>query len=1006
LAADLRAAYVPGVTLTGAGQKLGLFELDGYYPNDITAYESLAGLAGITVSNVLLDGFDGSPGIKNDEVALDIDMAMAMAPGLSEIIVYEGLNPEDVLNRMATDNLAKQLSTSWIWEPFTPVTDQIFQQMAAQGQAMFEAANDWDAYDGTLIPPNQPSDDPYVISVGGTTLTMTANNSAYVSETVWNSSDIVGSSGGISTRYPIPPWQQGTDMSRNGGSTTMRNLPDVAMIADNLFIFYSDGQPGTVGGTSCATPLWAGFTALANEAAAASGEPVVGFINPALYAIGNSPSYNNNFHDITSGNNRSIASSVFFNAVPGYDLCTGWGTPKGSNLIYSLAVPEPLRIAPSSDLVLSGVAGGPFGPAGQMFTLTNKGSGTIDWAVSTASPWMDITPTNGTLNGGGPAPAVTVQASPAAASLAAGRYAATLTFSNLTDQVAQTRQVILAIVSPPIIVIQPSSEAVPEGATVTFSVETSTNALLEYQWVQETGTNAIQLTDGTNFSGTDTSTLTISNASPVTAGSYAVIVSNAAGSVTSSNAVLSLVFSRPVIVAQPVGLAALPGATAVFRVTATGGQPFFYSWQLNGTNLSDGGGVLGSSSNTLTIDPVTIGDQGSYAVVVSNALGQAASVPVSLTVGTVTTAGVTLDLLYSFSTNNAAGVHPYASLLQTSDGNFYGTASAGGAAGFGTVFRLATNNAVSLVHGFQYSSDGAFPYGALVQGANGLLYGATSWGGSSQAGTVFRMGTNGATLSAPFAAGSTGDFSYAGLVQGNNGEFYGAAEDGGLSGYYGAIFRVTSSLSLAGLHSFSYDDGAYPTCTPLQASDGNLYGTTKSGGTNGGWGTIFKMTPTGSLTLLCSFANTNGAVPLAGLVQDADGTFYGTTYAGGANSSFLAPVQRLIFTAGNADGYYGGGTVFKMSASGGVNTLYEFSSGQDGANPAGGLLVASDGNLYGTTEQGGAYSMGTVFRISPDGTLSLAKMMPVPAAALNVPLPPPPPLKATTPLSTSTPPLL
>ncbi len=109
---DFRAAYAPGVTLNGAGQSVGLFELDGYYLSDVTAYESLAGLPNIPLTNVLLDGFKGVPGVNNDEVALDIDMAISMAPGLSNVIIYEGTTPNDVLNRMATDNLAKQLSSS------------------------------------------------------------------------------------------------------------------------------------------------------------------------------------------------------------------------------------------------------------------------------------------------------------------------------------------------------------------------------------------------------------------------------------------------------------------------------------------------------------------------------------------------------------------------------------------------------------------------------------------------------------------------------------------------------------------------------------------------------------------------------------------------------------------------------------------------------------------------------------------------------------------------------
>ena len=134
----------------------------------------------------------------------------------------------------------------------------------------------------------------------------------------------------------------------------------------------------------------------------------------------------------------------------------------------------------------------------------------------------------------------------------------------------------------------------------------------------------------------------------------------------------------------------------------------------------------------------------------------------------------------------------------------------------------------------------------------------------------------------------------------------------------------------------------------MQAADGNFYGTAENGGTNGGWGTVFRTTPAGVITPLVSFDYTNGGIPVAGLVQDTDGTFYGTTYYGGTN---------------------GAGSVFKMAADGTLTSLYSFSGDADGSNPFGGLLLSRDGNLYGTTESGGAYGYGTVFRMSPDGTL-------------------------------------
>ena len=279
--------------------------------------------------NVLLDDFDGNPsGSNNEEVALDIEMANSMAPGLAAIIIYQA-GPlgyaEDILNRMATDNLANQLSTSWGFSG-TPTINQIFLQFAAQGQSFFTASGDDGAASGSVFP---PSDNPYITSVGGTTLTTTGPSGSRVSETAWNwfssGEGTHGTGGGVSTTYNIPSWQQGVpSLSTNGGSTTMRNFPDVAMVADAISIYADNGSSLEVGGTSASAPLWAGFTALINQQAAGLGQPPVGFLNPALYAIGTGPGYATNFHDITTGNNTNLTSPTEFYAGPSYDLCTGW----------------------------------------------------------------------------------------------------------------------------------------------------------------------------------------------------------------------------------------------------------------------------------------------------------------------------------------------------------------------------------------------------------------------------------------------------------------------------------------------------------------------------------------------------------------------------------------------------------------------------------------------------------------------------------------------------------
>jgi subtilase family serine protease len=368
---DFRAAYAPGVTLDGSGQSVGLLEFDGYYSNDIASYENTTGLPGVTLTDVAVDGGVSIPGSGNDEVALDIEMAIAMAPGLSKVIVYEAPNPSpwpDLLNRIANDNLARQISCSWGGGSPDATSEQIFKQMAAQGQSFFNASGDSDAFVGSVP---FPSDSTNITQVGGTTLTTAGPGGSWSSETVWNWGQVkakyVGSSGGVSTFYSIPNWQQGINMTTNHGSTTLRNIPDVALTADNIWVAYNNGQSGTFGGTSAAAPLWAAFTALVNQQAVAAGQPAVGFINPAIYTIGKGANYTADFHNITTGNNFSKSSPTNFPAVPGYDLCTGWGTPNGTNLInalvpilpYFFTQPASQTVTNGTSLTFSVTVGGP-----------------------------------------------------------------------------------------------------------------------------------------------------------------------------------------------------------------------------------------------------------------------------------------------------------------------------------------------------------------------------------------------------------------------------------------------------------------------------------------------------------------------------------------------------------------------------------------------------------------------------------------------------------------------
>ena len=392
--ADFRKAYAPGVTLTGSGQTVGLVEFDGYYANDITSYESQAGLAAVPLQNVLLNHFRGTPGAQNAEVALDIEMAISMAPGLSKVIVYEGTGVNTVLNRIATDNLAKQISASWGYG-INSTTEAIFQQYAAQGQSFFNASGDSDAYSGAVSP---PADDPNITIVGGTTLT-TDGLGAWASETTWNWGGGQGTGGGISTAYVIPNWQQGIGMSANQGSTTMRNLPDVSLTADNVWVIYNNGAGGAFGGTSCAAPLWAAFTALVNQQASSHGKGAVGFVNPAIYAVGKGANYAALFHDITTGNNTSSTSPNAFFAVSGFDLCTGWGSPSGLGLINALAgVPnQPPAFVTNPFTEVSANAGQAYF-ASFATNASDPNGASLSYSKLAGPAWLGVT-ANGTLVG-------------------------------------------------------------------------------------------------------------------------------------------------------------------------------------------------------------------------------------------------------------------------------------------------------------------------------------------------------------------------------------------------------------------------------------------------------------------------------------------------------------------------------------------------------------------------------------------------------------------------------
>ena len=490
---DFRNAYAPGTTLTGAGQRVGLLQFDGFHANDIAAYAASAGggRVGIPLETVSVDGFNGIPsGNGGDvEVSLDIEMAMAMAPGLDKIVVFEANpttgDPNTLLTAMAARTDISQFSCSWGWSGGPNITtENCFKQFIVQGQSFFNASGDSDAFttgagtiNGVDNPGlnNSPSSSPYITSVGGTTLTMNGTGASYASERVWNWGSS-GSSGGISSYYAIPIWQSGISMAASGGSDSYRNTPDVAMTADNVYVVSGGGGTGAggIGGTSCAAPLWAGFMALANQQAAAAGQPALGFINPAIYALAAKSSYSTTFNDVTTGDNISPNSPSAFYAVPGYDLATGLGTPNGTNLINALLNPDSLSITPAGAVSIIRSPDGSFNQTDQTYSLTNTGTNALSWSLVNTCAWLNVSSVGGFL-GMGSSDFVVVSLNTVASNLTAGAYSATLVFSNLTSGIEQTHLVTLQIMDS--LLILPTNNfsfSGASGALLTPSAQTLT----------------------------------------------------------------------------------------------------------------------------------------------------------------------------------------------------------------------------------------------------------------------------------------------------------------------------------------------------------------------------------------------------------------------------------------------------------------------------------------------------------------------------------------------------
>jgi uncharacterized repeat protein (TIGR03803 family) len=368
------------------------------------------------------------------------------------------------------------------------------------------------------------------------------------------------------------------------------------------------------------------------------------------------------------------------------------------------------------------------------------------------------------------------------------------------------------------------------------------------------------------------------------------------------------------------------------------------------------------------------------------------------TIFKITSTG-TYTVLRNLGGNDGQG--PVGNLFQNSDGFLYGMAH-GGAHGGGTFFKISTAGVFTVLYSLTSATDGSDPNGGVIKSTDGNLYGLTSYDGPNFGGTAFKISTTGVfKLLTSFNGATLGNEPYESLLRGTDSAFYGTTSNGGTNQYYGTIFKICAGNTTL-LHVFNGSQGGIPKGSLAEATNGALYGTTENGGTNNS-GTIFKITKSGTYTVLRNLSSAaDGSEPNGSLIQAKDGNLYGTNYSGGTNGGgtifkiTLTGTYTVLRSLNTADGYYpygdlvqgtdgnfygttstggttGAGTIFKITPAGAYTVLHNLSSVADGSNPKGSLVQHSNGNFYGMTTQGGTNGGGTIFKISSTGTFSVLK---------------------------------
>ncbi|HTR40402.1 MAG TPA: choice-of-anchor tandem repeat GloVer-containing protein [Pseudomonadales bacterium] len=503
-----------------------------------------------------------------------------------------------------------------------------------------------------------------------------------------------------------------------------------------------------------------------------------------------------------------------------------------------------------------------------------------------------------------------------------------------------------------------------------------------------------QLATGQLLTASQIRSLLRSTASPQTGGTYPVF-DNIGPLPNLALAIQTLLATNkpPAVVTYTTNATGLIGGTAGLSIAASGKQPLSYQWSFNGVKLTDDTNIIGSTNASLVFLNLATAQAGAYTVTITNSFGK---VTVTNVLSVISppwlTPGVNVQNAYSFTaaydgsgaigmtadgngnffgtqqyggTNDWGGVfeftpgttnftvlwsftdgddgaEPAAAPTVGSDGNIYGTSSGDNAENLGAVFSLDTFGDFNVLHTFTGVPDGANPSGTLLETSPGVFYGTTFAGGSGNQGTIFQVTSDGDCNIIHSFNNTDGSGPNDGLVLAGDGHYYGTTAWGGINGGNGTIYRLNADQTVTSLFSFNGANGINPSDNLVVGQDGKLYGRTEGGGDNGD-GTIFSIATNGVFQSLFSFGGTNGIRPHAALFAGNDGNFYGATAAGGTNGQ--------------------DGVIYEITPTGNFHIVAYF-NGNNGLSAFGPLVRNTDGTLYGTTFNGGAYGSGNIYQLS------------------------------------------